>query len=224
MQRVSPVDPSAASDDVKAIWEGVETLLGRVPNCWRVLAHSPDVARWLLPFCATLHRSGTGSVLDVRIKNLVALETSVTNQCAYCTSHNKSFGLGLGLTEEQVQVIDDGSYLESSLFDDRDKAALWWAEEVTKNTAKFNEDCFQNLKMHFSEPEIVEITLMGGLFALFNRFNDSLFIDIEDQDEVDRIRKTTVLPRAVVHGYAKDMAVEAGGSRGSGPVEVSATG
>lgn len=208
MQRVEPVEEATASDDVQALWKGVDRLLGRVPNCWRVLAHSPDVARWLLPFAATLHRDGTGNFLDVRTKNLVVLETSITNQCAYCTSHNTSFGVGVGLSDEQLEALESKTYRDSPLFTDREKAALWWTEEVTNNTAKFNKECFANLERYYSAPEIVEITLLSGMFAMWNRFNDSLFIDVEPQNEVDLIRKTTYLPKATIHEYAREMATE----------------
>jgi uncharacterized peroxidase-related enzyme len=210
MQRVPQVDPADASPEVHAIWEGVETILGRVPNAWRTIVHSPAVARWFLPFQATLHRSGTGSVLDVRIKNLVVLKTSEINRCAYCLAHNHAFGRGLGLTEEQADVLRGDDYRDSPLFDDRQKAAIWWAEEVTNNTAKFNKECFEYVREHFDDAEIVEMTLLIGMFALMNRFNDSLFIDIEPDEETQKIKRTTTLSPDVIFDYTRRMS--AGGA------------
>lgn len=205
MARIDPVDPDQATEDVQRIWKGVETLLGRVPNFFRTLMHSPDVARWFLPFCATLHREGAGSVLELRIKNLVVLKTSETNACAYCVSHNRAFGEGLGLTEEQFEALRTDGYRTVPLFDERERAAIAWAEAVTRNTAKFDKEAWEQVRAHFSDAEIVEMTFLSGMFNLINRFNDSLFVDIEDEESVGRIRKTTHLPRSVVTDYARDM-------------------
>lgn len=73
---------------------------------------------------------------------------------------------------------------------ERERAAVLWAEHVTKNTAKERDDVFEHLKQHFNEAEIVELTLMSGLFNMFNRFMDSLQIDLEVQGEVDKIKRS----------------------------------
>jgi uncharacterized peroxidase-related enzyme len=210
MQRIKPVDPAEASEQVKELWAGVEELLGRVPNCFYVLAHTPDVATWLLTFCATLHRGGTGSVTDVKLKNLVALETSITNECTYCTSHNRSFGQGLGLSDDQITALEEDTYATVGLFDEREQAVIRWAKAVTENTAKYDKEAFEELRRHCTDAQIVELTLMGGLFALFNRLNDSLFIDLDSAAETDKIRRTTHLPRRKIHEFARRAAVEAG--------------
>ena len=58
-------------------------MLGRVPNFYRALLHSPHVASLLLPLNAVLQREGAGSVLSTRIKEMVVIKTSQTNGCAY---------------------------------------------------------------------------------------------------------------------------------------------
>jgi len=58
-------------------------MLGRVANLQRILAHSPYVARWLLPFIAAVRQPAAGSVSDVRLRNLAVLKTSTINGCKY---------------------------------------------------------------------------------------------------------------------------------------------
>ena len=77
--------------------------------------------------------------------------------------------------------------MESDLFTDRHKAAILWAEQVTKNTARNRNDVFEILKANFSEPEILEITLVCGSFNMMNRVADSLHIDITEHD-VEKIK------------------------------------
>jgi len=58
-------------------------MLGRVANLQRILAHSPYVARWLLPFIAAVRQPAACAVSDVRLRNLAVLKTSTINGCKY---------------------------------------------------------------------------------------------------------------------------------------------
>lgn len=203
MARIDPVTPDTAPPDVQEMWDDVVETLGRVPNFIATVAHSPAVVRWLVPFIATLHREGTGSVLDARTKNLVILKTSMVNGCEYCIGHNKVMGASLGVNEDLVEAMDRDSYRESVLFDDRDKAVLWWADEVTRNTARYNGKCFENLTKFFNDAEIVELTLLSGMFNMVNRFNDSLQVDLEGLESRSGIVKTRHLAESRVTAFAR---------------------
>jgi hypothetical protein len=49
----------------------------------RILAHSPHVARWILPFIAAVRQPDAGAVSAVRLRNLAVLKTSTLNDCHY---------------------------------------------------------------------------------------------------------------------------------------------
>ena len=71
--------------------------------------------------------------------------------------------------------------------------AILWAEHVTLNTAKEDNGVFEQVRHEFSEEELIELTLMSGFFNLFNRLTDSLHIPIEEQAEVDKIKRSVKL-------------------------------
>lgn len=98
--------------------------------------------------------------------------------------------------------------MESELLTDREKAAILWAEHVTKNTARSRDDVYEIVSERFNEAEIVELTLMAGFFALFNRFTDSLQVPIEIPKEVDLIKKSVNLDPARVKTYYETVAEE----------------
>ena len=81
--------------------------------------------------------------------------------------------------------------------------AILWAEHITLNTAKEENGIFEKVREEFSEEEIIELTLMSGLFNLFNRLMDSLKIPLEPQDEVDKIRRSVQLDPNKVQNYLK---------------------
>lgn len=81
--RVSMIDPENATGDVAILFEAVKAMLGRVPNSYRILGHSPLVAKMLIPFNAVVQREGAGSVLTAKLKEMVVIKTSHVNGCRY---------------------------------------------------------------------------------------------------------------------------------------------
>ncbi len=58
----------------------------------------------------------------------------------------------------------------------------------------------------FNPAEIVELTLMSGLFAMFNRLMDSLSIPVEPPREVDKIKNSLHLDPDRVRSYYETVA------------------
>ena len=85
----------------------------------------------------------------------------------------------------------------------RERAAVLWAEHVTKNTARSRDDVFDEVRKHFSDAELVDLTLVTGLFNMFNRFMDSLHIPIEEQGEVDKIKRSVDLDSERVKDFMR---------------------
>ena len=89
----------------------------------------------------------------------------------------------VGLTLEEIQAACSPAYGESTALSERQKALLRWTEAVTLNTAEEDEEAFQALKRFYSVAEIAELTLMCGLFNMWNRFTRSLKIELEPAAE-----------------------------------------
>jgi len=58
------------------------------------------------------------------------------------------------------------------------KAALRYAELVTDSGHSVTDEHYAELARHWNDGELVEITLVIGLFSYFNRFNDALKVEI----------------------------------------------
>lgn len=78
---------------------------------------------------------------------------------------------------------------------------MCWAEHVTRNTARARDDVYAELCKHYSQAEIVELTLMSAFFNMFNRFMDALRIPVEAQGEVDKIKRSLMLDPEKVRTY-----------------------
>ncbi len=56
--------------------------------------------------------------------------------------------------------------------------ALRYAELVTESGHSVSDDDYEKLAAHWDDSELVEITMVIGLFSYFNRFNDALRVEI----------------------------------------------
>lgn len=82
-QRIRGIADEEAVGPAKDLFEASNRMLGRVANLQRILAHSPQVARWFLPLVAAVRQPKAGAVSDVRLRNLAVLKTSTINGCRY---------------------------------------------------------------------------------------------------------------------------------------------
>ena len=165
------VQDDTSSREVQVLFQHCRSLLGRVANAIRVAAHTPRVAQSLVGFMVAALRTEVSGVLDMRIKALVILKTSTLNGCAYCVGHNTALGRSLGFQEDEIEAISQ-NYQLSDYFSPADKAAIHWAECLTERTYKRHPEAMAQLKLHFNDAQIVEITMVSGFFNFWNRFTE----------------------------------------------------
>ena len=110
-------------------------------------------------------------------------------------------GQALGLTEAELEALQ-GDYRASPLFDAREKAVLAWSEAMTLNTAKSDDAVWRELRSHFNEPEIVEISLACAMFNMINRLNDSFRTELESEEYNRRQHGAVGVTRQALEDYA----------------------
>jgi alkylhydroperoxidase family enzyme len=180
MQRLRAVTDEQAGPLAAEIIEASNLFLGRTSNLVRILAaHSPFVARWFLGLVAAVRQPDLGSSSAVRLRNLATIKTSLANECNYCATHTSIFGEALGLETQDLEALQGDAYKTSSRFDEREKAAIAWAEAMTLNTAKHSGEVWDAMRRLFSDTEIVEISMAAAMFNMINRLNDSFWTELE---------------------------------------------
>ncbi|OGA08354.1 MAG: hypothetical protein A2W68_14080 [Betaproteobacteria bacterium RIFCSPLOWO2_02_64_14] len=94
--------------------------------------------------------------------------------------------------------------MESPLFGEREKAVIRWAELVTWNEARYDDDAYAQLAKHFDSAEIVELTTVAAFRGLMNRFMDSLQIELEGPELQARGGRATA-SREDLHAYIEKL-------------------
>ena len=106
--------------------------------------------------------------LEQSLIELVKMRASQINGCAYCLDVHSKDARKAGETEQRLYVLN--AWEESPLYTERERAALAWTEAVTRVAdTHAPKDVFDALRPHFSEKEIVDLTLLIGTINLWNR-------------------------------------------------------
>jgi uncharacterized peroxidase-related enzyme len=174
MARVSDVEVDAVPDDVKPIYQRYASEYGPFLNQVRIFAHRPPAVKHIMGLLLDLKDE---QVLPKRYLEIVLVAVSKLNECEYCVAHHAPRLAEQGLSPETVSNI-----LEADCpgLDDVDRLVRDYAVAVTERPQYMRDKIFDDLKQHFSEAQIVELTLRTALCGFFNRFNDALMIGMEE--------------------------------------------
>jgi alkylhydroperoxidase family enzyme len=91
-------------------------------------------------------------------------------------------GQALGLTDAEFAALQRDDYRSNPLFNEREKAVLAWAEAMTLNTAKHDQEAWEEMRRLFTDAEIVEVSLITAMFNMINRLNDSFGTELESEE------------------------------------------
>ena len=108
------------------------------------------------------------SNIEPRLRALVELRTSQINGCAYCVDMHSRQAREHGETQQRLDCLC--VWRETSFFDDRERAALAWAESVTNvSHTGIPDDAYEEAKKQFSDKDLVDLTLIISVMNAWNR-------------------------------------------------------
>jgi AhpD family alkylhydroperoxidase len=113
------------------------------------------------------------SGLSAVLVDLVYLRISQINNCAYCLDMHTRDLLKKGQKIEKLALLQ--AWAEGGdLFDERERAALAWAETVTRVAETgVPDEAYQAARTVFEEKELVDLTIAIGLMNAYNRMSIS---------------------------------------------------
>ena len=111
-----------------------------------------------------------GDGLEPRLKELVTMRISQINGCAFCLHYHLADARKAGESEDRLHLLD--AWRESTLYSDRERAALAWSEALTLIAQTHAPDeAYEELRRHFSEEEQVKLTSVIVQTNAWNRIN-----------------------------------------------------
>ncbi|MBM3960168.1 MAG: carboxymuconolactone decarboxylase family protein [SAR202 cluster bacterium] len=170
MSRVALIDAANAAPAAQPFYANGDP--GPVPAS---LAQVPDLMAAALPF---IGRAFAPTTLDARTKEIVILRVSAQARCRYCTQTHSVVAMGAGLSPEEVGALRGDRAVESTFTARRDRALITWADAIAATPQGVGDAAFAALSALFSQPEIVELTVVAGLTLLLNRYATALDLPV----------------------------------------------
>ena len=174
MPRVSELGPDRLPEDAREIYRRYSTDYGPFENQAKIFAHRPPAVRHIMGLLLEL---ADEAVLPKRYLEIALVVVSKLNECTYCVAHHAPRLAEQGFDPSATErILDD----RVPGFDEVDMLVRDYAVQVTEKPQYMRDAIFEELKKHFTEAQIVELTLRIGLCGFFNRFNDALQITSEE--------------------------------------------
>jgi AhpD family alkylhydroperoxidase len=125
---------------------------------------APDAYKAMLGLEAAVRRLG----IDKTLLELIKIRASQINGCAFCLDMHTRDARKQGETEERIYQL--GAWHESPAFTQRERAALGWTDALTLVAETHApDDVYAEARRHFSEKELVDLTLAVVTINAWNR-------------------------------------------------------
>jgi uncharacterized peroxidase-related enzyme len=174
MATVKLVEKHEADAQVAHVLNVVEQTYGFVPNILKAIANCPDLLVTFAPFWGSVY---TSPVIGPRYRAIAALATARAHDCQYCVSHMSASAMKAGMTGLEIAAT---SFVgRDSLPDEKEKLIVEYATTLTKDAGGVTDEMRNRLKQHFTDAELVNLTLVIGLYNLTGRFLKALDVEVE---------------------------------------------
>jgi 4-carboxymuconolactone decarboxylase len=147
---------------------------GKLINVYRMLLHSPDLAEsWFNHSNAVRWKT----TLSGRLREIVIIRLGRLTDSQYVLrQHIPQLALAEGLTLEDCNELADWQI--SSRFSESERAALAYADTMTRDIV-VPDEVFDQVKAHFNDREIVELTVLIASYNMNARVMQALRLDLE---------------------------------------------
>lgn len=175
MSRLTVIEKEQASKEVQEIFLEIEGAFGTVPNLFKTYSHFPPLlkANWNKVKAVMMQGS-----LRRKTKEAIALLVSKDNSCAYCVAAHTAALKSIGVRENEINIIENE--IEKSKFTEKERELITFARKANKDPIRITDKEFGKLKKAgASDSEIVETLGVMELFTAFNKFLDSLNVEID---------------------------------------------
>lgn len=175
MARIDPGTIESTNPDVSAVFAEMQSAYGTVPNLFRTYACCPPLleANWNKVKALMM-----GGVLDRKVKEGIAVLVSKDNSCAYCVAAHTMALRSIGVSEEEIAALEED--LQKAGFSPKEEALMQFARRANLAPREVTEPEFQVLRqLGATDAEVVETLGVMELFTGFNKFLDTLQVDID---------------------------------------------
>ena len=162
MARVRLLEEDEAADSAEFIERVRSGRRGNLLNIYRLLLHSPPLASaWF----DLLNAVRWKTKLNGRLREIVIIRIAYVNHARYCLV-------------QHVPALALADWRATSLFSEQERAALAFTDAMTRDI-RVPDDVFADVRRHFDERQIVELSVLIGAYNMHTRVQEALKLDLE---------------------------------------------
>ena len=170
MPIVSPVQPTDAPITIRKHFEK-----GAPGPLTGTLAHVPELLQTALPFIGSALGA---SAVDFRTKEIVILRSSALNQCRYCVNTHTVVADKAGLSRDELRALRLEKDYKEIFSCERERTLIQWTDVTAQSSSPFSAELRANMAQHFTESQIVELTITIGATVMLNRYATALELPV----------------------------------------------
>jgi alkylhydroperoxidase family enzyme len=167
-------DPSF--DESRGLWERGQPPVEMI----QAMCLRPEILRAFAGFGGSVY---PGGLLERRVKELVIITASRTNDCQFCTDSHCDLVDLANILKDPLTLVDQPASLAP-----RERLAVAYTRAAMTDSNAVPEPLARQLKEQFSDPELVELTFLIGYINMLNLFNNLL--GVRYQGEYQALRPT----------------------------------
>ena len=114
------------------------------------------------------------SLIAPELRSLITVRVSQINWCDFCVDINSATLIKRSGSQEKVQAL--AAWQTAAVFSVKEKTALAYTEAVTISGQHPDDKLFSQLREHFNDNEIVELTALIAFQNMSSKFNSALDI------------------------------------------------
>jgi uncharacterized peroxidase-related enzyme len=168
--RIFPKPPGAYSWYLRPFFWNQRRKYGAVLDAALLWARSPKVFLGVAALYGMIDRKS--SPLDPALRSLVTVRVSQLNGCHFCIDLNSATLMKRGVAVDKVAAI--GDWNGSSLFDERERVALDYAEAVTLRSGEIDQELTDKVRRYFDDDAVIELTALIAFQNMSSKFNSAL--------------------------------------------------
>jgi 4-carboxymuconolactone decarboxylase len=147
---------------------------GRLLNIYKLLLHSPKVCMTWFDYIGAIR---WGTALSPRLRELAIVRIAQAAKYGYALQqHVPTIAVPDGVSLEECEALKD--WRGSKFFSDAERAALAYVDAI-RDGSRVPDDVFAAVRKHYSEREVVELTVLCGVYIMHNRIFTALKVDLE---------------------------------------------
>ena len=168
--------PPPADPALLRLQQAFEPSLGFVPNSLIYMVQVPGLADAIVQLNQSAMNQGT---VDPGLKRLAAYMVSRVAGCQYCMSHTLRAAASLGVDQAKLDGLWE--FRTHPAYSAAERAAFEFVLATAQVPNAVDESTMAQLRLYWSDCQVLELLAVASLFAFMNRWNDSLATPLEHE-------------------------------------------